>query len=76
MYQSMAEKKANYQMLGYTSTSKRHSEALKFATEDVPEGQTPVLFRIDLENETGRYLFNMNSEEYTMYPEEEEVLIQ
>ena len=62
-------------MLGYTSTSRKQSEAVKFAIEDVKEGETPVVFRINLENETGKYMFHMNSEEYSMYPEEDEVLI-
>ena len=29
-----------------------------------------------MENESGKYFFCMDSETYTMYPEEEEVLIQ
>ena len=38
--------------------------------------EAAVIFRIRLENESGKYLFNMDSESYTMYPEEEEVLLQ
>ena len=39
-------------------------------------GYVPVIFRINLENETGKYFFFMDTDEYTMYPEEKEVLIQ
>ena len=40
-------------MLGYTSTSLKQSEAMKFAIEDVKEGETSVVFKINLENDTG-----------------------
>ena len=44
--------------------------------KDLKPGFVPVVFRIRFENETGQYYFKMNSEKYSMYPEEAEVLIQ
>ena len=35
MYRGLARRKASYQMLGYTSTSRNKREAIKFAIEDV-----------------------------------------
>ena len=76
MYKGLARRKASYQMLGYTSTSRNKGEAIKFAIEDVQPDQSPVIFRIRMQNESGKYMFSMDSEAYSMYPEEEEVLIQ
>ena len=75
MYRGLARRKASYQMLGYTSTSRNQREAIKFAVDDVKPDEVSVVFRIRMENESGKYLFSLDSEDYTMYPEEEEVLI-
>lgn len=60
-------------LLGYTSTSRKFTRALKFATMDVEEGKIPVIFEIYFNGSTG--LFEL-TEEYTAYPKEDEVLIQ
>ena len=60
---------------GYSSCSQIQSVAIRFAHVQEPTNYENVLLKIFLENETGKHYFSLDSE-YTLYPDEKEVLLQ
>lgn len=65
-------------LLGFTSTSLIKSRAIDFAlegyTKEVAENKTPILLEIEI---TGsNQFFSLNTNEYSSYPSEAEVLLQ
>ena len=60
-------------LLGYTSTSKDISTAIRFAFMELKEDQTPVVFEICFKGSYG--LFQL-TQGFTAYPGENEVLVQ
>ena len=60
-------------LTGYTSTTKKFSNALGFATEDCEEWQTPVILEINFLKPTG---FFELTPQYSAYPSEQEILVQ
>lgn len=59
-------------LLGYTSTSRKFTRALKFAHLGLEDEKIPVIFEIYFTGSVG--LFEL-TDEYTAYPKEDEVLI-
>lgn len=62
---------------GFTSTSKSKEAALKFAMDDIMNaqnaGKVAIIFEIQLIGEN--QYFSLNSEEYSAYPDEQEIVI-
>jgi len=58
---------------GYTSCSRDPKVGLKFALQNQKPDQTPVLFVVAINVNSGH--FSMSNEAYTAYPEEGEVLL-
>ena len=67
------QKGSTTSLLGYTSTSKTFKIALQFALVDCQVDRIPVVFQIKFKGNSG--LFNL-SDQFSAYPEEEEVLVQ
>ena len=74
LYKKMQHQLINLQ--GYASTTKTRGVALNFAFWNKDPERTPVIFEIDLTDGTlSGYCFQMNSREFTEYPEEDEILL-
>ena len=63
-------------MDGYRSTSLDLSVARVFAVRGETDERDQVLLRIFMENKEGKYYICLDREDYTMYLEEKEVLLQ
>ena len=62
---------------GFISTSLSEETALAFAQPK--KGDTEkmqVLLKIEFENLKGRYYISLDREDYTIYPDEDEILLQ
>ena len=74
----MAEewKKQKYIVLeGYSSSSLSKERAKEFARYSNAEGHSIILLKIHVENESGKYYFSLDSTQFTLYPEEQEILL-
>ena len=71
--------RAKISLQGFTSSTLSRDLGLEFALKDLQpngfstEGQVPVLFQILFKG--GKQFFQLNSTEYSAFPEEEEVLL-
>lgn len=73
-YQRMVGYEINFR--GFASTSLKRDMAITFATKYVWADKVPVLFEITLVRGTGDgFSFQLNNEEFTAYPEEQEILL-
>lgn len=62
---------------GYSSTSKNEKLARYFAFKgECGPDFVRVLLKIEMENESGKYYFYLDSSDYTCYPDEKEILLQ
>ena len=62
---------------GYSSTSMDEKIARYFASKsDTSDGKQIVLLKLRIENESGKHYFPLDSSEFTLYPDEKEVLLQ
>ena len=61
---------------GYRSTTRNYGTARLFAMNAMSEDKEEVILEFTLENKNSRYYFCLDREEYTMYPKEQEVLLQ
>jgi hypothetical protein len=50
--------------------------ARRFAVEGETDDLDQVLIKITMKNESGKHYFFLDKPEYTMYPDEKEVLLQ
>ena len=50
--------------------------ATSFAVRAETDELDPVLLVINLENETGKYYFSLDTKDYTQFPDEKEILLQ
>jgi hypothetical protein len=60
---------------GYSSTSLDRKVATFFAIKDSNNEMKSVLLKMKLKNETGKYHFSLDSNKYTCYPDEQEILL-
>ena len=63
---------------GYSSTTKKEHIAKKFAAISELTGdddQVPVLLEITMKNESGKHYFSLDSNCYSKYPSEQEILL-
>ena len=70
------EKQKYLTLDGYRSTSLDESVARRFAILGETDQLDMVLFKIELENKKGKYHFCLDREDYSLYPSENEVLLQ
>lgn len=63
-------------MDGYRSTSRNYIVARNFAARAESDERAQVILKITLENKKGKYYFCLDKRDYTMYLDEEEVLLQ
>ena len=61
---------------GYRSTSLKESVALNFASNAESDELDPVILKIRFENETSKYYICLDIPDYTMYTDEQEILLQ
>ena len=61
-------------MRGFSSTSQDKQEALAFSVRDLASPKIPVLIEVKFDNE-GHSHFQLNKPEYTLFPEEQEILL-
>ena len=47
-----------------------------FAKQSKSEGHSIILLKIHLENESGKHYFSLDSAQFTLYPDEQEILLQ
>ena len=60
---------------GFSSTSRNIEAATSFAVRAETDELDPVLLVINLENETGKYYFSLDTKDYTQFPDEKEILL-
>ena len=65
-------------LLGFTSTSLSMERALEFATEgiDLSSSAQKVAILLEITVRGANQFFSLNSDEYSSYPDEQEVLLQ
>lgn len=63
-------------MDGYRSTSLEYGIARNFAVKGESDQKDQVILRIFMENKEGRYYICLDREDYTIYLDEREVLLQ
>ena len=61
---------------GYRSTSLDYNIARHFAHAGEEDEKVEVILKIRMENKYGKYFMCLNTEEYSIYPDEQEVLLQ
>ena len=62
------------QIKGFTSTTLKKEEAFKYIFKGLRNDDVPVLYQIRNQKEDGHYYFHLDSEEYSLFPYEQEVL--
>jgi hypothetical protein len=60
---------------GYASSSLNEITARKFALYAETDEKDMVLFKIRMQNETGKHYIALDRNDYTLYPEEQEILL-
>lgn len=70
------KKQSKITLDGYSSASRNEKIARYFAKDAETDEKSKVLLKIKVKNENGRHYFSLDSSEYTLYPDEEEVLLQ
>ena len=60
---------------GFSSTSRDMASATSFAVRAETDLLDPVLLVINLKNETGKYYFSLDTNDYTQFPDEQEILL-
>lgn len=74
LYRQMLGQPIN--LSGYSSTSKKRSMAVYFAMKNKDPNRSSVLFEIDLcEGTLSGYCFQLNTHDFTRYPDEQEILL-
>ena len=66
-------KDCDVSLKGFSSASMNRDIAIKFALEDVRDAQKPVLLQIDWRGIEDH--FRLNSNQFSAYPNEEEILL-
>jgi hypothetical protein len=61
---------------GYSSTSLSENVAASYTRVNLADDMKPVLLEIHMKNETNRLYFSLDSEKYSCYPDEKEILLQ
>ena len=74
----MWKSKKNLEIEGYRSASMEYSTARVFAAMSMSETDenVEVILRFKVENLENRYFICLDKEDYTLYPEETEILFQ
>ena len=68
------EKQKIVSLDGYSSTTQKQYIARQFAT--ISDDSIPVLLEISMKNESGKHYFSLDTQDYSNYPEEQEILLQ
>ena len=71
----MGKQKKILQLKGFTSTTLEKEQAFKFMFRGLSKDDVPVLYQINNLYKDGWKYFNLDSEEYSLFPNEQEVLL-
>ena len=74
-YKDIQNKNRKLLLRGFTSTSSKKEEAIKFMFRGLSKDQVPLLYQINNLDKEGWNYFNLDTEEYSLFPYEQEVLI-
>ena len=70
------KKETNLYIQGYRSTSLSYHAAKQFAEYRKTDKTELVILKIKLENKESNYFICLDRPEYTIYPDEDEILLQ
>ena len=70
------KKQKHIKIEGYRSTSQKLGIAKHFAKKGMSEDKGEVILKFTLENKNSKCYVCLDREDYTIYPDEEEILLQ
>ena len=74
-YEAIKDNDGFLELKGFTSTSFEKNIALGFMRRELNDKVVPVLFEIKELNDKGYNYFYLDSDQYSMFPKEKEVLL-
>jgi hypothetical protein len=74
-YNDIKNKNGLLELSGFTSTSLKKEEALKFMFKGLKNEDIPVLYQINNLDKKGWYYFKLNNADYSLFSYEQEVLL-
>ncbi len=74
-YKDIKNKKYKLKLRGFTSTSLKKEEAIKFMFTGLNKEYVPVLYQINNLADDGYCYFRLNNADYSLFPYEQEVLL-
>ncbi len=74
-YNDIKNKNEYLELRRFTSTSLKKEEAIRFMFTGLKKEDVPVLYQINNLNKDGFYYFKLDNTDYSLFPYEEEVLL-